>query len=108
MSGYGRASSCSSCRALTTPGALEWWAKRQSWFTSAFQAHVAEVLPTEALETLKGFEQAIVGKVFMGGVLIETGTTGPGNTGTGDRGPGDTETVESSICARCGKLVLIS
>ena len=26
---------------LATPGGLEWWAKRRSWFTSTFQAHVA-------------------------------------------------------------------
>ncbi len=63
--------------ALTTPGALEWWAKRQSWFTSAFQDHVAEVLPKEALETLKGFQEAVKGKVFIGGVLIEPGSTAP-------------------------------
>ncbi len=66
--------------ALTTPGALEWWAKRQSWFTSAFQDHVAEVLPEEALETLKGFQEAVKGKVFIGGVLIEPGSTETGNT----------------------------
>ncbi len=66
--------------ALTTPGALEWWAKRQSWFTSAFQDHVAEVLPKEALEMLKGFQEAVEGKVFIGGVLLEPGNTGTGNT----------------------------
>ncbi len=73
--------------ALTTPGALEWWAKRQSWFTSAFQAHVAEVLPKEALETLKGFEHALEGKVFMGGMLLETESTGPASTATASTEP---------------------
>ena len=61
-------------RTLTTPGGLEWWARRGSWFTSAFQAHVGSVLPEEAVEMLKGFEQAIEGKDFRGGVLTETGS----------------------------------
>ena len=60
---------------MTTPGGLEWWAKRRSWFTSAFQAHVANVLPTEAVEKLKVFEKAIEGKKFRSGVLVETGGT---------------------------------
>ncbi len=62
---------------LTTPGGLEWWAKRRSWFTSAFQAHVANVLPKEAVETLSVFEQSVEGKSFRAGVLIETGGTAP-------------------------------
>ena len=66
--------------ALTTPGALEWWAKRQSWFTSAFQDHVAEVLPKEALEMLKGFQEAVEGKVFIGGVLMEPRDTATAST----------------------------
>jgi len=65
---------------LATPGGLEWWAKRRRWFTSVFQAHIASVLPREAVERLKGFEQAIEGETFRAGVLLETGNTGPGNT----------------------------
>ncbi len=82
--------------ALTTPGALEWWAKRQSWFTSAFQDHVVEVLPKQALETLKGFERAIEGKVFIGGTLLETESAGPGSTGTEDTGTEDTATASTA------------
>ena len=67
---------------LTTPGGLEWWAKRRSWFTSVFQAHIASVLATEAVERLTVFEQAIEGQEFRSGVLVgtegtETGSTGP-------------------------------
>ena len=62
---------------MTTPGGLEWWAKRRSWFTSAFQAHVANVLPVEAVETLRVFEQSVEGKNFRAGVLIGTGSTTP-------------------------------
>jgi len=62
---------------LTTPGGLEWWAKRRSWFTSTFQAHVASVLPMEAVETLTALEQAVEGKNFRAGVLIGTGSTAP-------------------------------
>ena len=79
--------------ALTTPGALEWWSKRQSWFTSAFQDHVVEVLPREALEMLKGFEQAIEGKVFMGGTLLETESAGPASTETASTETAGTETL---------------
>jgi hypothetical protein len=86
--------------ALTTPGALEWWAKRQSWFTSAFQAHVAEALPKEALETLKGFEHALEGKVFMGGMLLETEDTETGSTGTEDTGTEDTATASTEPLAK--------
>ncbi len=67
---------------LTTPGGLEWWAKRRSWFTSVFQAHVAGVLATEAVERLTVFEQAIEGQEFRSGVLVgtegtETGSSAP-------------------------------
>ncbi len=62
---------------LATPGGLEWWAKRRSWFTSAFQAHVDSALSKEAIEMLTGFEQAIEGKNFRGGVLTETGSAVP-------------------------------
>ncbi len=62
---------------LTTPGGLEWWAKRRSWFTSTFQAHVASVLPMEAVETLTALEQAVEGKNFRAGVLIGTGSNAP-------------------------------
>ncbi len=62
---------------LATPGGLEWWAKRRSWFTSAFQAHIASVLPREAVERLKVFEQAIEGQAFRSGVLVGTGSTKP-------------------------------
>ncbi len=62
---------------LTTPGGLEWWAKRRSWFTSAFQAHVDSALPKEAVEMLTGFEQAIEGKTFRAGGLIGTGSAVP-------------------------------
>ncbi len=57
---------------LTTPGGLEWWAKRRSWFTSEFQAHVGNVLPKEAVEMLTVFEQAVEGKTFRAGGLIGT------------------------------------
>ena len=57
---------------LTTPGGLEWWAKRRSWFTSAFQAHVGNVFPKEAVEMLATFEQTVEGKNFRAGLLIET------------------------------------
>ena len=43
---------------LTTPGALEWWAKRKTWYTPALQAHIANILPAEAMESLGG-----IGKV---------------------------------------------
>ncbi len=62
---------------MTTPGGLEWWAKRRGWFTSAFRAHVANVLPVEAVETLRVFEQSVEGKTFRAGVLIEKGSTAP-------------------------------
>ncbi len=88
--------------ALTTPGALEWWAKRQSWFTSAFQAHVTEVLPKEALETLKGFEQAVEGKVFMGGVLIETASTETESTETASTETASTETASTLLAKEAG------
>jgi len=65
---------------LATPGGLEWWAKRRSWFTSVFQAHIASVLPTEAVERLTVFEQEMEGETFRAGVLLKTGSTGPGNT----------------------------
>ena len=57
---------------LATPGGLEWWAKRRSWFTAAFQSHVSSILPAEAVEMLTGFEQAAEGKDFRGGVLTQT------------------------------------
>ena len=60
---------------LTTPGGLEWWAKRGSWFTSAFRAHIEKVLPTELAETVQVFEQAVEGKKFRAGVLTETEST---------------------------------
>ena len=66
---------------LVTPGSLEWWAKRGSWFTSRFQAHVAKVLPEEAAETLRGFEQGIDGKEFRGGVLVEPKSRSAGQGG---------------------------
>ena len=75
---------------LTTPGGLEWWAKRRSWFTPAFQAHVANVMPGEAVEMLKVFEEAIQGKKFRSGVLIETGSTETESTETGSTGTGST------------------
>ena len=62
---------------LATPGGLEWWAKRKGWFTSALQAHVASVLPPEAAKTLTVFEQAMEGKSFRAGTLIETGSIAP-------------------------------
>ena len=65
---------------LATPGGLEWWAKRRSWFTSAFQAHVASVLPTEAVERLTVLEQEMEGETFRAGVLLKAGSTGQGNT----------------------------
>ncbi len=62
---------------LTTPGGLEWWARRRSWFTSAFQAHIASVLPTEAVERLTVFEQEMGGETFRAGALLKTGSTAP-------------------------------
>ncbi len=62
---------------LAAPGPLEWWAKRESWFTSAFQAHIGNVLPKEAVETLRVFEQSVEGKSFRAGALIEMGDTAP-------------------------------
>ena len=62
---------------LTAPGALEWWAKRRSWFTPKFQAHIAKILPKEAVEMLTGFGQAIEGKNFRAAVLTGTGSTTP-------------------------------
>ncbi|MCH7933978.1 MAG: hypothetical protein IIC36_08250 [Gemmatimonadetes bacterium] len=63
-----------------------------------FQAHVAEALPKEALETLKGFEHALEGKVFMGGVLLETESTGPASTGTED-----TATASTPLAKEAGQ-----
>ena len=68
-----------------------------------FQAHVAEALPKEALETLKGFEHALEGKVFMGGVLLETESTGPGSTGPGSTGTEDTATVRTPLAKEAGQ-----
>ena len=62
---------------LTTPGGLEWWAKRRSWFTSAFQAHISNALPAEAIAALRVFEHSVEGKSFRAGVLIETESTTP-------------------------------
>ena len=62
---------------LTSPGGLEWWAKRRSWFTPEFQAHVGDILPKEAAEMLTVFEQAVEGKNFRAGLLIETASTAP-------------------------------
>ena len=62
---------------LTTPGGLEWWAKRRSWFTSEFQAHGTSVLPAKAAERLRVFEQEIEGENFRAGVLLKTGSTAP-------------------------------
>ncbi len=72
---------------LTTPGGLEWWAKRKSWFTSTFQEHVANVLPTEAVETLTTLERAIEGKEFRSGLHTETGSTETASTETGSTAP---------------------
>ena len=57
---------------MTTPGGLEWWAKRRHYFTVRFQTYVDSVLPDEMVEMLAGFEQSIEGKDFRSGVLIET------------------------------------
>ncbi len=62
---------------LTTPGGLEWWAKRRSWFTATFQAYIRNVLPKEAVEMLTVFEQALEGQEFRSGVLVGTGSTSP-------------------------------
>ena len=62
---------------LTTPGGLEWWAKRGSWFTSQFQAHVGSALSKEEAEMLTVFEQAVEGKIFRAGELIETASAAP-------------------------------
>jgi len=88
---------------LSTPGALEWWAKRRSWFTSAFQDHVASVLPKEAVERLKGFERAMEGETFRAGALLETGITGPGITGPASTGPASTETVSTPLAKEAGQ-----
>ena len=68
---------------LATPGGLEWWAKRRSWFTSVFQAHIASVLPTEAVERLKGFEQEMEGETFRAGMLIKAASPAPLSKGAG-------------------------
>ena len=65
---------------LTTPGALEWWAKRKTWYTPALQAHIANILPAEAMESLAGLEKSLKGKVFRAGVLVETSAPDPSTT----------------------------
>ena len=62
---------------VSAPGPLEWWAKRESWFTSAFQAHIGNVLPKEAVEMLTAFKSAVEGKNFRAGILIETESSAP-------------------------------